>query len=1161
MHDPARKETAPAPGLVPPNEPAAPPAGRDATDQTLESAVRPPSAPPTSVAPAPDTADVTLVPPPAAAGASDEAGAAGGTLVAPEPPTAAGPEAPGASHYEVLGELGRGGMGVVYKARQPGLKRLVALKMILAGGHAGAGERGRFRGEAEAVARLQHPNIVQVYEVGERDGCPFLSLEYVDGGSLAARLDGTPQRPQAAARTVETLARAIHYAHQRGIVHRDLKPANILLTADGAPKISDFGLAKQLDTGSGQTQSGAVLGTPSYMAPEQAEGRLKEVGPASDVYALGAVLYELLTGRPPFKGATVIDTLQQVRAQEAVPPRRLQPGVPRDLETVCLKCLRKEPEKRYASAEALADDLSRFLEDKPVVARPAGAAERAWRWCRRNPAPAGLAAAVALALVGGAAVSAFFAVRAHHNARRADEKADLAEANARQAEANAEQARRLAAFAGRQRDLALDSFNTLLLEVQDNLRDSPQMRRLKDRLVESALKGLGRLSEGAPEEFGADRGLAEARLRLAGSFFKLGNLTAAAKEYEAARAALAAVARARPDDRQARLLWVETTTQLGTLRSQDDQAAARRLAAEALEAAEALHRDAPADAAGLRALAGACQLLSGLHLEAGEHGEAARQARRALELTEGLAKAAPGDADRQFDLAEAHRRLGEAHARGGDARAARAEYETAVRLARAASAGNGADLRGKFQVAVFLASLAEATEKLGDVPAALAAYKQAYDLEQEVAAAAPFTALLQVAVAATSAKLSALYLKSDKGMARQHIVQALWFLRKGTAEDPQSQAYRTALRDAYRQAAEISLAWDGKVAARNHYRQALALTGRLAGDGPATPERQREVLALHRKLGDLSLGLGHRSAAREHFGRALALARKLPAGAEAGTAAEAEKLLARAQGPDERFRANSVGMDLVLVPAGKFQMGGEEPPEAVAKQFNEPASLFRPEHPRHEVALPRRFWLGATEVTRGQFRAFAEATGYKTDAEKDGRGIGTFNPTPGGGGRVWDDWRVQGNLYITDDHPVIGVSWNDAVAFCAWLSQKEGKKYRLPTEAEWEYACRAGTTTRFWTGDDPDSLLRGGNVPDETFGEANQGKILYRMVKGRDGFSGLAPVGEFAANPFGLYDTHGNVWEWCQDGWDPKSYERKGQEGPPAPPSRPRHVIRGGCFQ
>jgi WD40 repeat protein len=326
----------------------------------------------------------------------------------------------------VLEELGRGGMGVVFRARQLSVGRIVALKMIIAGELAGSRERDRFRAEAEAVARLQHPNIVQLYEYGEVAGRPYFSLEFVGGGSLSEQLDGRPRPADRSATLVETLARAMHYAHQQGVIHRDLKPANVLLQpihddptrkedsprqrqpsespslyflgplSSATPKIADFGLAKRLDSHTGHTQTGDVLGTPSYMAPELAGGRSKEVGATTDVYALGAILYQLLTGRPPFRGATPLETMVQVTRDDPVPPRYLRPDLPRDLETITLKCLHKDSAKRYATAAALADDLRRWHAGEPIAARPAGSFERLVKWVRRRPAVAALYAVTIL---------------------------------------------------------------------------------------------------------------------------------------------------------------------------------------------------------------------------------------------------------------------------------------------------------------------------------------------------------------------------------------------------------------------------------------------------------------------------------------------------------------------------------------------------------------------------------------------------------------------------------------------------------------------------------------------------------------------------------------------------------------------------------------------
>jgi WD40 repeat protein/tetratricopeptide (TPR) repeat protein len=347
------------------------------------------------------------------------------TLADAPGPGAAGP-APGVlptvPGFEIIQELGRGSMGVVYWAWQTGLHRTVALKMVLAGAHASPQELARFRTEAEAAARLQHPHIVQIHDIGQHEGRPYLALEYVDGGSLARELAGTPLPARRAAALLETLARAMHHAHRQGIVHRDLKPSNVLLTKEGLPKITDFGLAKML-VGGGPTltQSGAFLGTPSYAAPEQADGKSKEIGPATDVYALGAILYELLTGRPPFKAATPLDTLMQVVNEEPVSPSRLQPKVPRDLTTICLKCLQKEPRKRYESAETLAEDLQRFQAGEPIQARPVGRTERLWRWCRRNPMVATLVGSLAVLIALIAVVSSVSALLLDQEAHRARE--------------------------------------------------------------------------------------------------------------------------------------------------------------------------------------------------------------------------------------------------------------------------------------------------------------------------------------------------------------------------------------------------------------------------------------------------------------------------------------------------------------------------------------------------------------------------------------------------------------------------------------------------------------------------------------------------------------------------------------------------------------------
>ncbi len=362
----------------------------------------------------------------------------------PGPETGASPlenrTLPRVSGYEVEAVLGQGGVGVVFRARNLRLGRAVALKMLLAGAYAGPTELARFQREAEVVASLCHANIVQVYEVGDHEGRPYFTMELVDGGSLAQKLTATPP-VRWAAELVAALADAVAVAHSAGIVHRDLKPANILLTADGTPKISDFGLARRLEGEDRLTWTGTAVGTPSYMAPEQASGTSGPVGPAADVYGLGAVLYELLTGRPPFRGGTALETFRQVLADQPVPPSRLNPRVPRDLETVCLRCLQKEPPRRYPSAAALAEDLRRYLLGQVVTARPVNNWERAGKWIRRNPVVAGLSVATVLALVAGTAVSLRQAHIAKDRAGELEKQAIKLEEKTRAAEASAELAR------------------------------------------------------------------------------------------------------------------------------------------------------------------------------------------------------------------------------------------------------------------------------------------------------------------------------------------------------------------------------------------------------------------------------------------------------------------------------------------------------------------------------------------------------------------------------------------------------------------------------------------------------------------------------------------------------------------------------------------------
>lgn len=489
-------------------------------------------------------------------------------------------DAPSVPGYEIVGVLGRGGMGIVYRANHVKLKRAVALKMILGGDHAAEDQLARFRAEAEAVAQLQHPNIVQVYDVGEHGRLPFFSLEFIDGRSLDAVIGGKPIQPRHAAELLQAISRAMHYAHQRGIVHRDLKPANILLTSTGVPKVTDFGLVKRMEGDSAQTRTGMIMGTPSYMAPEQGKGD-KDVGPLADVYALGAVLYATLTGRPPFLAANPLDTLMQMLNDEAIPPSRLQPSTPADLETICLKCLQKDKTKRYADAAELADDLQRFLDGVPIAARPVGRAERVWRWCRRNPRLAitsAVAGLLAIAMMIGGPVAAGIiyqqkelAVAAKEAETKAKETAEKNEKEAiesekkailakeRETKAKEEETRAKDAAleakdketkakeeAIQAKDSAQQAIQQLIGAVQDLLIDQPGALEAKQKILQIAMTQLNRVSGGNTL---AERKLwASAHRKMGDALLGVGLAGPAHEQYERCHQFTLAMQESAPDD-------------------------------------------------------------------------------------------------------------------------------------------------------------------------------------------------------------------------------------------------------------------------------------------------------------------------------------------------------------------------------------------------------------------------------------------------------------------------------------------------------------------------------------------------------------------------------------------------------------------------------------
>jgi tetratricopeptide (TPR) repeat protein len=554
--------------------------------------------------------------------------------------------------YEILGEIARGGMGVVYRARQVSLNRPVALKMILAGQLAGAAEVQRFRAEAEAAANLEHPNILPVYDVGEHDGQHYFSMKLVEGGSLAEAIRARRLGARDGAALLARVARAVHFAHQHGVLHRDLKPANVVLDRDGVPYVTDFGLAKRVEGDLTLTKSGAILGTPGYMSPEQARSG-KQLTTASDVYSLGATLYELLTGRPPFHASTQLDTILQLLEREPDDPRRLNPAADRDLTTVALKCLNKDPAKRYASAEALADDLERWLRGEPITARPTGSLERAWRWCRRNPALAAALAALAVAIIGGGAVATTFGLRARQKAKLAIEALDAREHALAEVTRERDRANR------RERETR-QAIREYFTEVSNN----PELRAaglepLRKKLLAKPLAYYRRFIEerNTDPELKAD--LAEAHLQLAMIVAETDDRNRAVAELEEALRLYRELHKDNPSDPAVHRNLADTLRQLGVnSREVGRLPQAKAATLESIEHLREMRADQSDDPELADLLAGAYTALGAVYGEEGATDAERDSHAKALAVRRAILKGRPADFRAQYGVAQSLYNLG-----------------------------------------------------------------------------------------------------------------------------------------------------------------------------------------------------------------------------------------------------------------------------------------------------------------------------------------------------------------------------------------------------------------------------------------------------------------------------------------------------------------------
>jgi serine/threonine protein kinase/Tfp pilus assembly protein PilF len=688
--------------------------------------------------------------------------------------------------YEIGELLGRGGMGLVFKARQKQLKRDVALKIVLSGGHAGAAERARFRTEAEAVARLGHPGIVQIYEVGEQAGCPYLALEFVSGGSLAQQLDGTPMVPRRAAELLLALARAVQHAHEQGIIHRDLKPANVLLTESGFAKIADFGLAKLLDAEHAHTHTGVVMGSPNYMAPEQAAGNVRAIGPVTDVYALGAILYELLTGRPPFQGGSMHDILRMVVTAEPVPPGRLRPRLPRDLETICLKCLEKEPARRYSSADALAADMQRFLAREPIQARAVSQGEKLWRWCRRKPGVSALIAALLLVFLAGSSAVLW-------QWRRASRERDAA----RHAKERAE----------RQLQIVQDRVDRLDRLGHDLLR-KPGLYRTGKAVLEEALAFYKELLPNEGNDPNVRREAAKRFGQVAWIHNILGQADKASDAWDHQARLQTSLLNENPADNAMRMTLADIHRWRGnTFRSLGKTREARQAYDQAAELHEELLRHSPDNADYQVALGNTLLNRNSLLCDQTPVPEQELCYRRILQLDRSAVRAAPKRADFKAELAlglEGHARLLVDTGRASEAEAAVREALEIHQRMRAAGQLKTVIERHEARSYCSLGHVLAAT---GRVRQAEESYREAMKLLDRPGDASPESASRLADLAQTSSALADLLKDPDRRRESEQIRrQVVQNCEKLIADFPENSEYRVIMVGSYLKL--VALLWE-----------------------------------------------------------------------------------------------------------------------------------------------------------------------------------------------------------------------------------------------------------------------------------------------------------------------------------------------------------------